>query len=381
MKIKEITVFTDGDSSQMSTWSNVPYFFTETLIKKGIIVNRADIGASPLLCRIYNKFFDPIVKLLYKNTSFCYTRSLLHFRNTRSRIKKIVRKYNQSDAYIFLTLSVSSVGMTRKPTVMFGDWTYDYYIRRFLNRTPDFFERLCIKRDKYQIEKADLVLPLFPGIAEYMKSSYSNPEIRYLGNVVNSQLSASENEILERKKNSFDLLLIGRKNAYYEGAEQLIKAVDLLKNDSCSDIKIHIIGMKNTDFETLPEYVTCYGYLDKGDDKQRDLYYSLMQNARFLVNTTPKWGAFSSMIEAMYFYNPIITTPYSEFTETFGKDIRFGYFSENQSPNELAELIKRGLNADNYLEMCINSHKAVEDFTWKAYIDKVCDILEEKTQD
>ena len=375
MNLKEVTVFTDGDSSKISTWSNVPYFFTETLIEKGIKVNRADIGASSMLCRIYNKFFDPIVRFLCKDTSFCYTRSLLHFRNMRRRIKKIVRKYDRSDAFIFLTLSVSSVGMTRKPTVMFGDWTYDYHIRHFLNRTPDFFERLCIKRDKSQIEKADLVLPLFPGVAEYMKSTYSNPEIRYLGNVVNSLLSVSENEILEKKKNSSDMLLIGRKNAYSEGAEQLIKAVGLLKDEGYPDVKIHIIGMQSSDFENLPEYVTCYGYLNKGDDKQRNLYYSLMQNARFLVNTTPKWGAFSSMIEAMYFYNPVITTPYNEFTETFGNDINFGYFSENQSPKELAELIKRGLNVDNYLEMCVNSHKAVEGFTWGAYIDKVCDLL------
>jgi hypothetical protein len=46
IKIKEITVFTIGDSKKMSTWSNVPFFFTETLISKGVKVNRVDIGQS-----------------------------------------------------------------------------------------------------------------------------------------------------------------------------------------------------------------------------------------------------------------------------------------------------------------------------------------------
>ena len=36
MQIKEINVFTNGDAGKLSTWSNFPYFFTETL-KEGIL--------------------------------------------------------------------------------------------------------------------------------------------------------------------------------------------------------------------------------------------------------------------------------------------------------------------------------------------------------
>ncbi|GBU07133.1 hypothetical protein AwDysgo_04640 [Bacteroidales bacterium] len=45
-KIKEITLFTNGDSNDLSVFSNVPYFFAQTLISKGIKVNRVDIGIS-----------------------------------------------------------------------------------------------------------------------------------------------------------------------------------------------------------------------------------------------------------------------------------------------------------------------------------------------
>ncbi len=375
----EVTVFTDGDSSKLSTWSNVPYFFTETLIEKGVKVNRVDIRASPRLNSIYNKFFEPFILRLCKGTTYNYFRSKMHYRNVRKRVKEAIRQYNQSDAFVFLTLSFSSVGLTNKPTVQFGDWTYDYFIEHFQNRKPDFFERKCIQRDHKQIDNAELVFPLFPGNAAYMKQHYKSQNIHYLGNVVNSLLSVSEKEILEKKANSKNLLLIGRKNAYLEGAIKLIEAVDAMKSDY-PEIKVHIIGMVNTDFEYLPDFVTCYGYLDKADDEQRNLYYSLMQNAKALVNTTPKWGAFSSMIEAMYFYNPVITTPYNEFVETFGSTIDFGYFSENQSKKELINLIKSIFTTENYAEMCINSHNAVKEYTWSAYIDKILNLLSMQNQ-
>src|SRR5512141_2155738 len=43
-QFREITVFTCGDSSKPRTWSNIPYFFTQTLISKGLKVNRVDIS-------------------------------------------------------------------------------------------------------------------------------------------------------------------------------------------------------------------------------------------------------------------------------------------------------------------------------------------------
>lgn len=40
---KEVIFFTKGDSADISTWSNVPYFFTRTLEEKGVTVHRVNM--------------------------------------------------------------------------------------------------------------------------------------------------------------------------------------------------------------------------------------------------------------------------------------------------------------------------------------------------
>ncbi|MDR2385843.1 MAG: hypothetical protein LBD80_09350 [Tannerella sp.] len=53
--IKKVAVFTLGDSGRLATWSNMPFFFTETLIAKGIIMNILENNLYPVLCsRVHN---------------------------------------------------------------------------------------------------------------------------------------------------------------------------------------------------------------------------------------------------------------------------------------------------------------------------------------
>jgi glycosyltransferase involved in cell wall biosynthesis len=367
-KVKEVTVFTNGDSRNLSTWSNVPYFFTETLLLKGIQVNRVDISPSPFLAKIYAKTFQKLLKAI-NNRTYDYLRSFMHFIDVKLKIWKALKKCKDSDVSIFLTFSFSSAGLTKKPTILFCDWTYDHYFKYFLNREPDLLERACIAREDRQIENADLVFPLFPGVADYMKSRYGNRNIFYLGNVVNSLLDVDEFEILEKKLSANNILLIGS-TKYLEGAESLIQAYISLK-ERFPKLSLSIVGMNREDFVALPDGVTCYGYLDKAKKEERELYYSLLIGAKVFVNTTPKWGAFSATLEAMYFYNPIIVTPYDEFVQTFGLDINFGYYCNDDSIASLCSNIINILENAFYKSLTINAHEAVKDYTWSAYIDKL----------
>jgi glycosyltransferase involved in cell wall biosynthesis len=367
--VREVTVFTNGDSSNINTWSNVPFFFTETLITKGIKVNRVDMSPSLILEEFFNKTIYRLIKKIIKHTTYDYFRSYIHFINVRSRIKKAIKQYPNSDANIFLTFSFSSAGMTNKPSVLFGDWTYQHYCSYFLDRKPDFLERKSIKRENSQIEKSDLIFPLFPKVAKYMKEEYTNKRIYYLGNVINSLSEAPENEIVGFKEKSDSLLFVGSEK-YMEGANTLIKAFRNLKQ-SYPNLSLHIIGMTKANFKDLPEDVNCYGYLEKGKDTHRELYYKLFREAKMFINTTPKWGAFSATIEAMCFYNPIIVSPYDEFVETFGRDINFGFYCEENSEKVLQKKIIDILNSTSYNSLCCNSHSSVKEFTWNNYIDKL----------
>src|SRR5664280_1046497 len=78
-KINEITVFASGNSKDIRTWSNVPYFFTETLLTKGIKVNRVDLSPSSFLKGIFNLTIKLVINRINKDTTYNYFRSFTHF--------------------------------------------------------------------------------------------------------------------------------------------------------------------------------------------------------------------------------------------------------------------------------------------------------------
>lgn len=368
-KIKEVNVFSDGDSSEMSTWSNIPYFFTKTLIEKGIKVNRIDISPNIIFQRLFNLFVWRILNKYKKGHFYTYLRTKIHFYDVNRKIKRAVKKYNKADVNIFISFSHSSKQFDKRPVILFCDWTINYYFTYFLQRQPDILERQSLLRQDREIKNSDLVVSLFPGVAKYMENYYIGSKVLYLGNVVNSELSVSEEDLMHIKSTSKDILFIGSKR-YFEGAIMLIECFSFLQKE-IPGLRLHIVGMKEGDFSHIPPNVTCYGYLDKGVDQQRAIYYELLSNARVVVNTTPKWGAFSSTIEAMYFYCPVITTAYNEFVETFGSEITFGYYGDAEDKQQLCLLLKNIFLDKGYEKMCREAHKAVEGFTWSAYIDKL----------
>ena len=370
-KIQQVTVFTQGDSTQPSTWSNVPYLFTRTLEERGISVNRVDL-APGLGGKLINRAWRALQRLLPWESTFDYTRSGLHYLVVKRRVREAVRRYTQADVNIFLTFSFSSAGMSNQPTVLFGDWTYDHCISHFRGRTPNRLERAAIDRENREIEAADCVFVLFPSVAERMRHQYRNPHIYYAGNVVNALLHQPEAELLQRKAASTALLFIGNR-AYLEGARRLLKAFVLLQQER-RGWTLDIVGLTERELGPCPAGVRCHGYLDKGVASDRERYYQLMAGARCIVNTTPKWAAFSAMIEAMHFYTPVVVTPYEEFVQTFGRDIPFGVYCADEPGVDPAESLAehlRGLDDAGHIDRCRAAHEAVADYQWDKYIDRL----------
>jgi glycosyltransferase involved in cell wall biosynthesis len=366
--INEVTVFSLGDSRKISTWSNVPYFFTQTLLAKNIKVNRVDLGLG--LCgRVVNKTLRQVAGFVSKGSSdYDYSRTLLHYRAVKRRIRHAVQAYPDADANIFLTFSFSSAGLSRQPAVLFGDWTYDHWVRHFRSREPNRFERASIARENREIESADAVFVLFPGVARQMQERYANRNIFYAGNVVNSLVDVgSPEEVLPVKLSSQMLLFIGNRK-YQDGARQLLRAYSMLK-PRYPGLSVNVIGMQRGDLGPLPDGFTCHGYLDKGKARERELYYGLLRAARAIVNTTPKWGAFSAMLEAMHFYNPVVVTPYDEFVKTFGHQIDFGSYCGDETVETLCARIEALLGDESYSARCISAHQAVAEFNWSNYVD------------
>ena len=375
--MKEVNVFSSGDSRKLSTWSNIPYFFTHTLEKHNIKVNRIDIGPNKYLKLIWSLTIGFFFKLLLgRNTTYSYFRSMTHRLDVTFKIKRALRRFSESEANIFLTFSFSSIRLSERPLILFGDWTYDYHFSYFAERSPDIMERQSIHREDANIEGADLVLPLFPRVAEHMKGRYKNKRIYYLGNVINSTQESREREILDIKNQSRSIVFIGSAR-YKEGLRSLIRAFHEYKKEY-PGLELDVIGMSKIDFEqSLQEGVYCHGYLNKDRTYEREKYYQLIRKARILVNTTPKWGAFSSALEAMYHYTPVVVSPYCEFVETFGQQINFGFYCAKNEPGDIVKCLRDAFNDPNYESLCINANSAAKEHTWDAYISKMLKKVED----
>ena len=368
--MNEVIVFTNGDSSKLSTWSNVPYCFTETLIRKGVRVHRVDISPRQRLRRWFNRWVMPIVRWFAPNTTYDYFRSWIHYLDVSHRIRAAIKAHPQADHHIFLTFSFTSAGMSEATCLQFGDWTYDHHIRYFKDRKPDIFERCSIIREDACIQHSDLIFPLFPRVERYMIDRYRHPETHYLGNVINAVVGPDdEADIIRQRMSARRILFIG-KDKYVEGARQLIEAFRLLK-PAMPDLRLDIVGMSERPFGALPEGVHCHGYLDKGHPEERARYYDLMRQARVFVNTTPRWGAFSATVEAMFMYLPVVVTPYGEFTETFSRAIDFGCYCPENRSDLIAAAVSQIFEAEDYPDMCRLAHAAVESYSWDSYIEQL----------
>lgn len=377
-QIKEIIFFCYGDSENASTWSNVPYLFTKTLEENGIIVRRINLLYQNIFTKIYKKLLKITYNHLYPNHVYEYIRTPYYRKKAFSIIKKAVSTYSNADCCIFTCFDFYNK-FNNIPTVLFCDWTYDILILERLGRKPYYFEERYSKWQDNAINSSEAVISLFPECAQSMKTKYPHANIMYLGgNVVNNLYKGiiDSHQIIETKKKSKRILFIGGKK-YIDGCRLLIEAHKILLNKGIK-CETDIIGLSSSDFSNIeiPNSIHFHGYLKKDVQEQCNLYYKLVLNASVFVNPTEIWAGYSSTIESMYFYTPVIISPYKDFVAEFGENINFGYYNSLFSAECLSSNIIKILNDSTYADKCINAHNVTKDYTWKNYISKVLNVIE-----
>ena len=404
MKLKEVIFFTIGDSTNASVWSNVPFCFSKALEQKDIVVYRVNISAPQWLVSFYNLFLRRLIIILtIGKIHACYASKTHWFKIiAEKKIKKAVIKHSQADYCFFM-----GYGFYNKwndiPSLLFSDWTFETDIKK--RGKPGPLHCRAIRQEKDAIENSAYVISMFAECAEEMKKKYPNANIHFLGgNVINNLLNKSlvsrskfirethqqdsqvpnekadntiiVEDLVETKAKSKKLLFIGRKTTYLEAAKKLIEAYKLLKQEEgYKDLSLDIVGCATSDFESLPKGVTCYGFLNKSEERDRKIYYDLLLNAKVLINPTPKWGAYSSTIEAMYYYTPVIVSPYETFVNEFGRIIDFGLYNEHYTAEGIAKDIETVIFNNDYKSLCENAHNRVEKYTWSNYVDKVLKLI------
>jgi glycosyltransferase involved in cell wall biosynthesis len=311
----------------------------------------------------------------YKGEQYAYTfdRTPLYCRLVEKEIKKANKRYPDALCNIFLSFSCRN-RYSKAPSILLCDWTFEHLIREQFGRTPNACEQHYIDLQNEAINGSDHVVSLFEHSAQYIAQSTGRKDVTFLGgNVVNivgdNQPDKSD---IEHKIAKHNILFIGGYR-YRQAAQQLVTAYNLLRQ-RYPDIKIDIVGQTESDLGvSLPDNgaVRCYGYLDKADEQQRTLYYRLLREASLLVNLNPVWGGYSSTIEAMLFYTPIVVAPYEEFVNEFGCDTSFAEYCNDFSVEALVQSICRSFDSETRRQASIDAHAAVEEYTWSAYVKKL----------
>lgn len=374
---KEITVYTCGDSNDISTWSNVPYLFTKTLEGKGYKLNRIDISPNRTINKLFNTVSYTLFKRILKRKA-CpeFHRTWLHRFIVYRKIKRTTRLYPNVQFNLFLSYAFYNQ-YSNQPNVLWCDWTDRVVIER-LGRTPRFYEKASLRHEDNVMQKADKVYTMFPKCKEHMEELYGR-EIIYLNrNVINTVYDGSFDieKNIETRYASNSILFIGN-TRYIGAAKELVNAYNILKEKN-QNIELHIIGMTKEQMSVDDKKIHCYGYLRKNIKEERNLYYSLLHNCKVFVNPAQQWGGYSSTIEAMFYGCPIVVAPYDDFVCEFGTDINFGRYTNNKE--ELHKTINSIQNSDKekYKAMCYNAYNRVSDYTWSNYINEFLESLKKE---
>ena len=376
--IKEIIFFSFGDSTKLSTWSNVPYLFSKELENRGIIVRRINLEPCQKIRNRYNTYICKIYNKIWPNNVYHYERSKLFSIITNKKIKKAVKQYKNADLCIFCTFSFYNKYNTI-PSLLLCDWTFNILIQERLKRIPYYIEKKFIKRENIAIRNARFVISLFPECAKRIKEDNPTANIFYIGsNVVNSVYKGTidKERITLEKKDSHKLLFIGNQNnpSYLKTAQLIAKAFFIAK-EMDTNLELHIIGIEPSLLGYNDVDIHCYGYLHKDNEEECAIYYNTILESSLIINITPQWAGYSSLIEAMYYYTPVLVSPFKDFVKEFGANITFGGYCSTTEPKDIANNIIKILASDEYVQMSQDAHFATRNYTWGNYVDKILKII------
>lgn len=377
-KALEMIVFSNGDSTKYATWSNVPCFLTEALENKDVMLHRENIllednnALLTFLIKCCNYLIRKVGSLLHPNQRlFCTVeRSLFYDYWVKRKMLQAQRKYPEADVLFTFDFSHVIPSAQNQKSVLFCDWTIEYAITTFQKRKPIFWERVCINREKKVMQQADAIITIFPNSHKEIAKEYPGKSF-YLGNLINSKAVNVSN--LENLHFISDRVLFIGREKYKSGAQSLIKAIRLYKKQTGIQLYLDIVGMDQNILNETDEFITYHGYLDKSEEKQNQLYYDLIANAKCICNTTENWASASSIIEAMYWKCPVIVNPSTEIYETFGSEIKFGFYCKTNEPKDVYACICKimALSQKEYYQYARMSAEAVQDFTYDAYVERM----------
>lgn len=381
-EIKEIIVYSNGDSNDIATWSNVPYFFTKELEKRNIKVDRVNINynyKSSVTAFVYFYLIKVIRTLI---TLIKGTKPKLKFQYTnyyRRQIEKImnesIRKYHNADLQLMFGFSYSIKSSI--PLVMLSDWTIEYRLLNRQKREPSNYEKKLIAEQYNTLSDAFALVSLMPNSKELIEKRI-NKNVYYFGTGINSINDYDSN--VENKCKSNQILFSGRKKEYLNGLIKLINVINYCNDKYNRNYKINVIGMNKEDvYDADRSNCMFYGYLRKDDKEQSSMYYSLINESKLLMNINEGWNGISTLLEVLYHGTPIIISKNKEVEKIFGVNLECcEYVDDEEEIDSIARKVDKfmQMNIDEYSKVSKLAHEITNGHEWSMIVDKFTKEME-----
>jgi glycosyltransferase involved in cell wall biosynthesis len=378
MKSLKLNLFSWGDSNDINTWSNVPYFFARALISRKVDVRRINLipergpiqRALEILSGIGNRAaskFGLRPRPLFRIPVF---HRLVNFHLART-----YRRFHDPDLNLFLTFSFSSYRFSDAPVAHYCDQTYEHHLEEQGIR-PGHVDRCLFRMEKQNLQNARYVFNFNRSCLEFVRDRYGiqRPLLLKAGINLDGDDFPDPSALIARKESSRDILFVGR-GFYHRGVDVLLKAFQRFNSEFRDPFTLHLVGVSRSELSLPQTHVVCHGYLRKDDLTQYRQYIELLASARLFVFPMRLGPIPGVLREAFWMCTPVILTNVPNASDRLqnGKN---GILASKADPEEFAYWMKL-LVADRkqWRKMAEYARESVREGTWGDTIDRFLDVI------
>lgn len=378
-----LNLFTLGDCTNVNTWSNLPYYFYQSLrVQHSVTVRPVNlVPPQTASYRAFSRlmaFRTRAIRLIHSDHQYDPLRSALYHAVVNRRLRFTVGRHSDVDLNLFLTFSFSSYQYARVPVVHYCDRTYEHHLEE-TGRTPTRSDRDFIRIEQNNIENADLVLSTDQICCDFINSRYKPKRAFCLRPGINTQTDVQDpDRLIARKESSTDILFIGR-GAYKRGVDILIRAFKMFNDRHARRFTLHIVGVQPVELPqelrgTDPK-IRFYGYLDRSNPGDFRLYDDLVCAAKiFVMPMRP--SPFPGVIRELQLHcTPVIASNVSG-TSEFLAHGRDSVLVDGLEPQEFAYHMDRLIHHRlEWRQLAWNGHVSSRNLTWMNTVQKFRGII------
>ncbi len=376
---RRVNLFCWGDSNDINTWSNVPYFFARALISRRVDVRRLNLipdggpvhRAMEVLSSNYNRIASTCglhPRPLFRIPAF---HRLVNF-----HLAQTCRRIHDTDLNLFLTFSFSSYRYSNVPVAHYCDRTYELDLAE-RGIQPSFVDRRLFKMEKQNLQNARYVFNFNRACLEFVRDRYgvSRPLLLTAGINLGEDDFPDPSTLIARKEASRDILFIGR-GYHHRGVDILLEAFRLFNTRTPDPFTLHLVGVAKLGPSEPQANVVCHGYLRKDDPAQYRQYMELLASARLFVFPM-RFGPLPGVLrEALWMCTPVILTSVPNASERLqnGKN---GILAAKADAEEFAYWMSTLVaDRERWRRMAGYARESVRGETWGATIDRFLDVID-----